>query len=151
MGNFLAKVLLNNGRIFSYAKFILMAAAMLGFFATLFAAQSNAAVSGATNAICVVFNTVKNIIFLLGLTLMLLGAALYAGGNIMPSSSRGAFQGYGMSMIIGGVVGVAIAVAAPFILNLIVQAGSGSSSSTAGSSFLGSVGVSGVTSLCPSQ
>lgn len=148
MGNFLAKVLLNNGRIFSYAKFILMAAAMLGFFATLFAAQNNGAVSGATNAICVVFNTVKNIIFLLGLTLMLLGAALYAGGNIMPSSSRGAFQGYGMSMIIGGVVGVAIAVAAPFILNLIVQAGSGS---TGGSSFLGSTGVTGVTSLCPSQ
>lgn len=146
MGNFLRTVLLNNGRIFSYAKFILMAAAMLGFFATLFSAQTNGAVNGATNAICVVFNTVKNIIFLLGLTLMLLGATLYAGGNIMPSSSRGAFQGYGMSMIVGGVVGVAIAVAAPFILNLVVQAGAGG---TGSSGILGSTGTAGITGLCP--
>ena len=63
--------------------------------------------------VCNVFNTIKNVIFILGLTLMLLGAAIYSGANLMPSQSRGPFQGYGMSMIVGGVVGTAIAVASP--------------------------------------
>ncbi|HIH49995.1 TPA: hypothetical protein HA291_00895, partial [Candidatus Micrarchaeota archaeon] len=77
--------------------------------------------SAATNALCQVFNTVRNVIFLLGLTLMIVGGALYAGANIMPSQSKGGFQGYGMAMIVGGVIGVAIAVAAPFVLNLVVS------------------------------
>ena len=85
--------------------------------------------AGSTNAsntilstICNIFNTLKNVIFILGLTLMVLGGAVYAGANLMPSQSRGAFQGYGMAMVIGGVIGVAIAVAAPFILNTVVKA-----------------------------
>jgi len=149
MGNFLRKVLLNNSGILPNLKFVMMAITMLGFFGTLMVAQTNTGISGATSAICLVFNTVKNIIFLLGLTLMLLGAVLYAGGNIMPSNSRGAFQGYGMSMIIGGVVGVAIAVAAPFILNMIVAAGAGTATGSSG--ILGSTGLTGITSICPSQ
>ena len=94
-------------------------------------AQSTNASSAVLNTVCQVFNTIKNVIFILGLTLMLLGAAIYSGANLMPSQSRGAFQGYGMSMIVGGVVGVAIAVAAPFILNTVVKA-SGNTNVTVG-------------------
>jgi hypothetical protein len=83
---------------------------------------SSNAISTIQNVICNVFNTIKSIIFILGLTLMLLGAALYSGANLMPAQQRGPIQGYGMSMIMGGVVGVAIAVAAPFILNVVVNA-----------------------------
>lgn len=138
MNNPLQKFLLKQTRILPYARLILLATAVLALFGTLIAAQlGNSAASGATSAICVVFNSVKNIIFLLGLTLMLLGATLYAGGNIMPSQSRGSFQGYGMSMIIGGVVGVAIAVAAPFVLNLLVSAGGAGTASMFNSSSLG--------------
>lgn len=82
---------------------------------------SNASVA-VLGTVCNVFNTVKSVIFILGLTLMLLGAALYSGANLMPSQSRGPIQGYGMSMIIGGVVGTAIAVSSPFILNTVVKA-----------------------------
>ncbi len=82
---------------------------------------SNASVA-VLGTVCKVFNTVKSVIFILGLTLMLLGAALYSGANLMPSQSRGPIQGYGMSMIIGGVVGTAIAVSSPFILNTVVKA-----------------------------
>ena len=140
MKNFLYKVFLKQSGIAAYAKFILLAAAVLGMFGTLVVSQNNAVATGATNALCTVFNTVRNIIFLLGLTLMILGGAIYAGANIMPSSSKGGFQGYGMAMIIGGVVGVAIAVAAPFVLNLLV--------SSAGNGILGSTGSTAVVSLC---
>ncbi len=82
--------------------------------------------SAVLETICNVFNTIKSVIFILGLALMVLGGAIYAGANLMPSQSRGAFQGYGMAMVIGGIIGVSIAVAAPFILNTIVGASGGS-------------------------
>ncbi len=108
---------------------------------------SGQASSTILNTICSVFNTIKSVIFILGLALMVLGGAVYAGANLMPSQSRGAFQGYGMAMVIGGIIGVAIAVAAPFILNTIVSASGGSgqqivSSSGSVSGLLG--GTSGV-------
>lgn len=88
--------------------------------------NTNTSNSNATTAItaviCQVFNTIKNVIFILGLTLMMLGATLYSGSNLMPAQQRGGFQGYGMAMIMGGIVGVAIAVAAPFVLNTVISA-----------------------------
>ncbi len=123
MKNFLYRTLLKQAQgVAAYARFILLAVAMLGLLGTLITAQLTGA-SGAANVLCAVFNSVASIIFLLGLTLMILGAAFYAGANIMPSQQRGGFQGYGMAMIIGGVVGLVIAIAAPFILNLLVSAG----------------------------
>lgn len=103
------------------------------FLIALSLASAQSAQLSITNAICNAFNTVKNIIFVLGLTLMIIGGALYAGANLMPSSQKGGFQGYGMSMIVGGVVGVAIAVAAPYILNLVISSSGSSSISVAGS------------------
>ncbi len=122
MKNFLYKIFLKQTGVAAYARFILLAAALLGLLGILATSQT-AGAAGATSAICTVFNTVRNIIFLLGLTLMILGAALYAGANLLPSQAKGGFQGYGFAMIIGGVVGVAIAIAAPFILTLLLQTG----------------------------
>jgi hypothetical protein len=95
--------------------------------------------SAVINTICSVFNTIKDAIFILGLALMVLGGAVYAGANLMPSQSRGSFQGYGMAMVIGGIIGVAIAVAAPFILNVIISA-----SGNSGASLLNQTGTVGV-------
>ncbi|MGC8679718.1 MAG: hypothetical protein ACP5T6_00235, partial [Candidatus Micrarchaeia archaeon] len=43
-----------------------------------------------------IYNIVSSAIFLVGLTLMLLGGTLYAASHIMPGQSRGVIQGYGM-------------------------------------------------------
>jgi len=75
--------------------------------------------SNAVNAICVVYNTVVSVVFILGLALMVLGGAVYAGAHVLPGSTKGTAQGYGMGMLIGGVIGVAIAVVAPYILQVI--------------------------------
>lgn len=103
--------------------------------------QNGAANSAVLSTICNVFETIKSVIFILGLALMILGGAVYAGANLMPSQSRGGFQGYGMAMVIGGVIGVAIAVAAPFILNTVVNA-SGSAGSVISSTTTGQGGGS---------
>src|ERR1700733_14365922 len=99
--------------ILTYGRFVLLVLSILGFLATFGYSQTtgtggSAAGSGAANIICQIFNTVRNLIFLLGITLVILGAAVYAAANIMPSQSKGGFQGYGMGMIIGGIVGVVI-------------------------------------------
>jgi hypothetical protein len=139
MNNLLYKILQKQATLAMYAKYIFLTLSMLGFVVAVASAQNTAA-TGATAALCQIFNTVRNIIFLLGITLVILGAAVYAAANIMPSQSKGGFQGYGMGMIIGGIIGVAIAVIAPYVINLIV--------SSAGSGILTSTGTAGVTGLC---
>ncbi len=72
-----------------------------------------------TYPVCSIYLSVKTVIFILGLTLMLLGGALYAGSHVMPGQHKGSMQGYGMGMIMGGIIGVIIAVIAPTILGFI--------------------------------
>ena len=119
---------------------VMLATSLIGY-----AQGSNDNVAGTGNSavmetICNIFSTIKNVIFILGLTLMVLGGAIYAGSNLMPSQSRGAFQGYGMAMVIGGIIGVAIAVAAPFILNTVVgSSGSAASVYTSGTAITSTI------------
>ena len=72
-----------------------------------------------TSTVCALYNTVHDVIFFLGLALMIAGAALYAGSTVMPATQKGQVQGYGMGMIMGGIIGVIIALASPFILQII--------------------------------
>ena len=93
----------------------LMAAPVLG-------AGTPAANVPGGNVICsiiTIYTTVSTAIFIIGLMLMILGGALYAGSHLMPGQSKGAMQGYGLGMVLGGVIGVIIAVLAPFILGVL--------------------------------
>jgi hypothetical protein len=73
---------------------------------------------------CQLYDTVHTVIFVIGLVLIIVGAALYAGSHVLPGNLKTNAQGYGMGMIVGGVVGVIIALAAPFILQTITGANS---------------------------
>ncbi len=108
------KILISMMILFGYISGIGMSQITLGGIT-----GTSSGVGGAVNAICTVYSDVETVIFILGLTLMILGAALYAGSHVMPSQSKGSLQGYGMGMILGGVVGVIIALLAPYILQLI--------------------------------
>jgi hypothetical protein len=110
-------------------------AAFLGFlttfsivvmFATLTAGQNlgNGNSSGAnavTQVLCNVYNQVSSIIFVLALCLMVVGGAIYAGSHLLPAQTRGQFQGYAMGMVVGGVIGVIIVIAAPFIIGQLIK------------------------------
>jgi hypothetical protein len=105
-------------------KFVLMLLPFIAF-ATV-SAQSTTSNTLATisSVICPIYIAVNTGIFILGLTLMILGGALYAAAHIMPGQSKGSIQGYGMGMIIGGVIGVIIAELAPYILSLLTSTSS---------------------------
>jgi hypothetical protein len=76
--------------------------------------------SAATNAICGIYFIINTVLFILALTIMIIGGAVYAGANVLPGNTRGAIQGYAMGMIMGGIVGALIAVVAPWVLSVIV-------------------------------
>lgn len=123
-----------------YPKLLLVAVSLFSVF-TIAYSQSGASTS-VTSALCQVYDTIRNVVFLLGITLAVLGGVVYAVSSMMPSSHKGSMQGYGMGMIIGGILGVVIAVAAPYILNLIVSSNP--------NSVLTATGASGVNGLCSS-
>ncbi|MCL5093338.1 MAG: hypothetical protein M1128_02640 [Candidatus Marsarchaeota archaeon] len=100
---------------------MLMLLAAIGSFATVLSSAGNSLTSNVLAPICAVYGAVHSAIFILGLTLMILGGALYAGSHMMPGTSKGTLQGYGMGMILGGVIGVVIAIASPYILGLITS------------------------------
>ncbi len=92
--------------------------------------------------ICSLYNTIHSIVFVLALLLFILGGVMYAVSHILPGKAKGEFQGYAWAMIIGGVIAVIIVVAAPFVLNSVVN-----SSSTSTSTLLnGQTG--GIASVC---
>lgn len=110
--------------------------AVLAMFASTALVGAQATTTGQqaiTTAICNVFDTVKTIIFILAITLFVLGGVLYSGANLLPGSQRGEIQGYGMSLIMGGIVGLAITLAAPWVLNTIMQANPNAASALSGS------------------
>ncbi|MGC8537380.1 MAG: hypothetical protein ACP5MZ_00120 [Candidatus Micrarchaeia archaeon] len=111
-------------------KVLMLPLLMLSFIATMSAAQ-NSIVSTVTSQICIIYTVVHTAIFILGLALMIGGAALYAASHIMPGQSKSTLQGYGMGMILGGVIGVIIAEIAPFLLGLIMGSSASVSSITA--------------------
>lgn len=125
----------------NYSRAFLALISLFSLFTIAYSA-SNGASSSVTSALCQIYNTVRNVIFLIGITLAVLGGIVYALSSMMPSSHKGGLQGYGIGMIIGGVMGIVIAVIAPYILNLVVSANP--------NSILTSTGASGVNGLCSS-
>ncbi|MGC8651653.1 MAG: hypothetical protein ACP5UH_00145 [Candidatus Micrarchaeia archaeon] len=106
------------GKLFN-ARGILGPAMSLLLLLSLVSAAYGQSSTTAVNAICSVYNGVVSVIFILGLVLIILGGALYAGAHVIPGQTKGQVQGYGMGMILGGVIGVIIAVIAPYILQVI--------------------------------
>ena len=73
-----------------------------------------------TQPLCQIYTAVHEGVFILGLVLMIIGAVMYALAHVMPGQTKGSLQGYGMGLILGGIVGVIIAELAQPILNTII-------------------------------
>jgi hypothetical protein len=103
----------NMGKLFGKLMLVL---ALFGFVgANLAASQVNAI----SSALCSIYNIVHTVIFIIGLVLIILGGAMYAGAHVLPGNLKGSLQGYGMGMIVGGIAGVIIALSAPYIMSVI--------------------------------
>ena len=86
---------------------------------SVFTVSQGSVATSVISTVCTLYATIHAVIFVLGLILIIIGAALYAGSHVLPGNLKSNAQGYGMGMIVGGVVGVILALSAPFILQVI--------------------------------
>jgi hypothetical protein len=106
-----------------YARILILVTVFSSYMLSLAASQTGGGnTANLTNALCNVAKNVFSVIFVLGLMLMIIGAAMYASAHILPGQTKGSLQGYGMGMIIGGVVGVILALLANPILSVVIGA-----------------------------
>jgi hypothetical protein len=68
-----------------------------------------------------VYFDVNTVLFLLALSLMVLGGAIYGGANLLPGQARGGAQAYAMGLILGGVVGAIIGILAPWVVGIVTS------------------------------
>ena len=111
-----------------YSRVFMVLLAMLGLFTSLSYGDNAGSViaTSVVGDICVFYNVVHSVIFVLGITMVILGGALYAGSHVVPGQTKGTVQGYAMGFILGGVIGVVIAMMAPYIIGLISSQSSSS-------------------------
>jgi hypothetical protein len=82
----------------------------------------NAIVTGPIQAAaCSAYLEANQLLLVLALTLVLLGAALYAFSNTLPGSSRGVLQGYAMGLVFAGVASLLISVVSVYALTQIAN------------------------------
>ncbi len=80
-------------------------------------------VAGLTSSFCNIITGIARIIGLLALFMFILGAVLYAAAHFLPAAGnlKGSLQGWGMGMLVGGVVMVVLYLLAPFIITTVIS------------------------------
>lgn len=77
----------------------------------------------AVTALCSVISTVSFVLTILALMLFVLGGTLYAFAHFLPATGnfRGNMQGWGMGMLMGGIISLILYILAPFIITKVVS------------------------------
>ncbi|MCL5430039.1 MAG: hypothetical protein M1504_01010 [Candidatus Marsarchaeota archaeon] len=74
-----------------------------------------------TGEVCSVYYAIESVFIIVTLVIMLIGAGMYAFSHVLPGTARGPIQSYAFGMFIAGVVGVALGVAAIYIISLVTN------------------------------
>ncbi len=92
-----------------------------------------------TNTLCGIITAISQIVGVLAIFMFILGGTLYAFAHLLPAAGniKGAAQGWGMSVLMGGIIMIILYGLAPFIVNTVIQFSTGSASSGLG---IGSIG-----------
>jgi hypothetical protein len=104
-------------------RYSLLALTLLTFVAGFAAAQN--AVSSISSALCGIYSIVHAVIFVIGLVLIIIGGAMYAIAHLLPAPLKGSLQGYGIGMVVGGVVGIIISLSSGYIIGVLASGQTG--------------------------
>ncbi len=99
--------------------FLLLASSLLfGCISPSLAAQASGISSGIQIQICALIGIISSVIGILAIFLFVFGAILYAVAHMLPAAGnfKGSAQGWGMGMLIGGVIGVILYLLSSFII-----------------------------------
>ena len=109
----------------SINRFALLVLSLVGIsLASLAAAQSEVV----TSSLCIIIDNIQAVIGVIALMLFVLGGVMYAIAHMLPAAGniKSSMQGWGLGMIIGGIVGIIIVIIAPGIIHLIIISAGGS-------------------------
>lgn len=83
-----------------------------------------------TSNLCNVVNTVRTVVGIFALVLFVVGGVLYAAAHFLPAAGnlRSGLQGWSLGMIMGGIIGLILVLAAPWIVSTVAGFGSSISS-----------------------
>ena len=97
-----------------------------------------------TNTLCGIINAISQIVGILAIFMFILGGTLYAFAHLLPAAGniKGATQGWGMSILMGGIIMIILYSLAPFIVNTVIQFSTGSAGAGLGIGSIGSVSCS---------
>ena len=92
--------------------------------------SAQSSVSILTSNLCNIVNTVRTVVGIFALVLFVVGGVLYAAAHFLPSAGnlRSGLQGWSLGMIMGGIIGLILVLAAPWIVSTVAGFGSSISS-----------------------
>lgn len=103
--------------------------------------------SAITSSLCSIISIVASVIAFFAVFMFIIGGVLYAFAHFLPAAGnlKGSMQGWGIGMLMGGIIMLILYILAPYIVGQIVSLGNGGT--TAGTT-LGNSG-SGVPAISP--
>jgi len=76
--------------------------------------------SNITSQLCNIKSLINAIIPTVALIMFLLAGLIYAAGQTFGAEMKAKSQGWAMSLLVGGIIGIVIAVMAPWLVNLFI-------------------------------
>ncbi len=106
-------------------RMIMQLSILIGIIGSLTAplAYAQNAVNNVQNVLCGIVTTVSQVLSILALMMFILGGTLYAFAHLLPATGtfRGNMQGWGMGMLLGGIIALILYIIAPFIVNSLIS------------------------------
>jgi hypothetical protein len=95
----------------------------VGMLSTVYAAATGA--NAIIVSLCGIINTISTIIAFFSLAMFIVGGTLYALAHFLPATGnlRAGLQGWGMGMIIGGIIALVLYIVAPHIVTTVANIG----------------------------
>ncbi len=105
-----------------------------------------------TSTLCGIIAGISEVVGLLAIFMFIVGGTLYAFAHFLPAAGniKGAAQGWGMGILMGGIIMIILYALAPFIVNIVLQFSLSSASTGVNIGPAGSVTCSGAVPSVPS-
>lgn len=131
---------LNKARVLMHLTMLL---GIVGSIGTSIAYAQSPAVGPVSSALCSIISSVSLVLGVFALIMFILGGTIYAFAHFLPAAGnlKGAMQGWGMGMLMGGIIALVLYILAPYIVAKIIGISIASGSGGSGYATVTALGV----------
>lgn len=106
-------------------KYLLPLLAVILLSGAVYAQGASSVASSISSQLCNIKNLIVGIIPTIALIMFLLAGLVYAAGQTFGAEMKAKAQGWAMSLLVGGIIGMVLAVIAPLLVNTFMNMGGG--------------------------